>query len=196
MKFRGALALAIMLGALTPTAVLAHAQLLDSTPAADALVTELPPEIVLTFDDPLLPSSSFDVVDVAGTTVVTGSVDQGDSHVMRAAAPVLADGVFEVRWTAATDDGHIERATFRFTIAVATPPPATFEPSVAPTDTPSAAPSAASSPGASLPSPTPVPSAGDGGEASSIDVIVSIAAALVVLAGGALWLIRRRKPQA
>lgn len=196
MKVRRALALAILFGALAPTVVAAHAQLLESTPAADAVVTEPVPAIVLTFDDPLLPSSSFDVVDAAGTSVAMGSVDPADAHSMRVDAPGLANGDFEVRWTAATADGHIERGTYQFTVAMATPEPATPEATVGPVDAPSAASSHTPSPAASLPSATQEPVAGSGGEASSSDVIVSIAAALVVLAGGAFWLMRRRGPQA
>ncbi len=197
MKVRGgALTLAVLLLGLTPAIVRAHAQLLESTPTADTVITTVPPEIVLTFDDLLLPSSSFELVDSRGLTVLTGAVDTGDAHALRATLPVLADGVFEVRWTAATDDGHIERATFQFTIAVATPAPSTPKPSAAPTATPSAAPSIAPSPASSLPAATAAPSAGDGGETSSSDVLVSIAAALVVVAGVAFGLMRRRKPQA
>lgn len=151
----------------TPSIATAHAALTDSTPTADSTVLTTPPEVVLTFDDPLLPeTSSFEVVDASGASILTGHVDGTDAHVMRAATGPLANGAYDVRWTAATDDGHIERGTFTFTVAAATEPPAT-------------------------PGPT-APPVSDSSSGSA--VIVSIVAAVIVVGGGLAFLLRRRKP--
>lgn len=169
-RFATALAALILILA-APAVVSAHAQLLDSTPAADSTVLTVPPEIVLKYDDPLIPtSSSFEVVNASGTSVLSGSVDTVDAHLMRAISVPLVAGAYEVRWTAATDDGHIERGTFSFTIAVATDPPGTLNPQ--PTATPS--------------------SSGDTGNG----IVVPIVAALGILGLGAAWLVRRRKSAA
>lgn len=151
----------------TPSIATAHAALTDSTPPADSTVLATPPEIVLTFDDPLLPdTSSFEVLDASGASLLTGHVDGADAHIMRATPGPLATGAYEVRWTAATDDGHIERGTFTFTVAGATEPPAT-------------------------PAPTAAP---ESGASSGGAVVVSIVAALVVIGGGLVAFLRRRKP--
>jgi methionine-rich copper-binding protein CopC len=110
----------------------AHATLLSSTPAAGAVVTELPPSIVLSFDDDLTDASSFDLVNAAGSTVAHGAVSADDPTMLTVATPSLADGAYEVRWTAGTSDGHIERGTVSFTVAIG----ATASPSAAPSDTP------------------------------------------------------------
>lgn len=112
--------LAILILGLTPAVVAAHAQLVTSNPAPDATLAASPPEIVLTFDELLGGASSFDVVDPTGTTVAKGSLDASDAHVMRAVQPMLGDGVFEIRWTAASSDGDIERGTYQFTVGTGT----------------------------------------------------------------------------
>lgn len=112
--------LAIIVLGLTPGVVAAHAKLVSANPAADATLTASPPEIVLTFDEPLGGASSFDVVDPTGTMVAKGSLDASDAHVLRAVPPMLGDGVFEIRWTAASSDGDIERGTYQFTVGTGT----------------------------------------------------------------------------
>ncbi len=162
-----ALAATFFLLSVAPSIVRAHAALLASTPTADSTVDAVPSEIVLTFDDPLLPeTSSFEVIDSAGASVLSGSVDTADAHVMRATPGGLGTGAFEVRWTAATDDGHIERGTFRFTVAAGTEPPATAAPTT---------------------SPTPDSQSGSA-------VILPIVAAVVIVGGGLAFFLRRRKP--
>ena len=164
-----ALAAALALLIVFPAIVSAHAQLTASTPTADSTVDAFPPEIVLTFDDPLLAeTSSFEVIDATGASVLTGSVDATDAHVMRATAGPLGAGAFEVRWTAATDDGHIERGTFGFTVTAGADPTATPAPATPPTSD----------------------------SQSGSAVIVPIVAAVVIVGGGLAFFLRRRKQAA
>jgi methionine-rich copper-binding protein CopC len=149
---------------LTPGPAAAHATLLSSTPAAGAVVTELPTSIILTFDDDLTDASNFDLVDAAGTALAHGSVSADDPTTMTAATPSLADGAYEVRWTAGTSDGHIERGTVAFTVALGETTP------------PSAVPSGA----------TPDAGAGTG------DVVIPVVATAVLVVLGLIWLLRRR----
>ncbi|MEO8461729.1 MAG: copper resistance CopC family protein, partial [Chloroflexota bacterium] len=169
-----AVATALLLLALFPGSVAAHAELLNSTPKADSVLITLPPSIALTYSEPLLPTSSVEVVDSAGSTVAKGSVDPADPHDLVATLSTLPNGRYEVRWTAATDDSHIERGTFTFTVAIATLAPATEAPS-----TPAASPAAgetptpvASSPASAAPTAAP---AGSPGDAASLgDVLIPI----------------------
>ena len=192
-----AIATALVVLALFPGSVAAHAELLRSTPAADSVLTTLPPSIVLTYSEPLLPTSSVEVVDGSATTVTSGSVDPADVQSLVAPMPSLSNGSFEVRWTAATADGHIERGTFTFTVAIATSPPATEAPatpvpSAAASEPASAVPTPeASSPASAAPSAAPAGSAGDTG--SIADVLILIVAGLAIVGAGLVWFLRRRR---
>lgn len=180
---------ALLLIMLMPAAVAADATLVSSVPAADEVVTTPPPMIVVTFDTALNDLSSIEIVDATGTTVATGVVDSADRLSLRAVTPDLANGEYEVRWTAGTDDGHLLRGTFRFSVAIPTAPPATPEPSTVATDSPTIAPSAAPTP---APTATEAPAgAGDNGSAGG-DVLVPIIAALALVVIGLGWFLRRR----
>ena len=148
---------------LTPAAASAHAQLLSSAPAADATLTEPPATITLTFDDELTAASSFDVVDASGTTLATGAVDSADPKAMVVATPALPTATYEVRWTAGTADGHIERGTFKFSLSVATPT-----------------------------APAPTATGRDGTSESSAAVLAPMIAVAVLVIGGLAFFLRRR----
>ena len=192
MRARGSAALALLLAATFPALVSAHAQLLGATPAPDQTLTTLPPFMVLTYDDALRDDSSFIVLDGGGRTVVTGATritgplpsgapDPTDPKSLVAVMPVLADGRYQVNWTAiSADDGFIERGSFKFTVALGSPAPspATTEPGAAASAGPSALPTGGSS------------SAGG----SATDVLVPIAVAGILVGVGLGWFMRRRGP--
>jgi methionine-rich copper-binding protein CopC len=180
---------AILLFLLLPAVVLAHAQLLSSTPAPDEVLATLPPAIVLTFDDELTSVSSFLVVDASGSTVAQGAVNPANPKSMTAAMPALSDGAYHLRWTAGTTDGHIERAEFAFSVALATPPPGTSAAaSQAATAAPAATPAQTSA--GATPAPTGATAGSDSG--SGGDVVLAIVAAGVLVAGGLVFFVRRR----
>lgn len=182
-------ALAGLTGALAlPAGVAAHASLVASTPADGEVLGEVLGEAVLTFDEPLT-GGTFEVFDAGGARMTAGGVDPADARSMRAVLPALAPGVYEVRWTALTDDGGVERGTISFTVAEPTPPPVTTpvptaEPSGVPGRTAGASPSSTAS---SVPT-----DAGDGASgASEADVFLPIVA-VALLVGVGLSLILRR----
>ncbi len=181
-----------------PGSALAHAELVRAIPADGATVTEPVTIVSGRYTEDLTADSSLRILDGSGTTIATGGVDPNDDRRMIARPdPPLTSGTFTVRSTAVSQvDGHPERETWTFTVAVpATPsptpelsgsaPPASSEP------TPSA--SAPTSP-ASTPSPSP--SAGPSDPATSVgDVALPILAALAVVLIGAGALLRRgRRP--
>ncbi len=172
--------LSLLLAATLPSLVLAHATLLSSTPAQGAKLSTLPSAILLTFDDVLTSKSTFVVLDSAGLTVATGSLDPTDSKSLTAPMPALADGTYDVRWTAiSADDGFLERDSFQFTVALVTAAPSAGGdgPSVTPT----------------LPAATPGPSsAADAGTAGTGDVLIPILAAAVLVIAGLAWFLHRR----
>ena len=111
---------------------------------------------------------------------------------MTLALPALEPGAYEVRWTTlSAEDGELARGTTSFTF---TPPPPTPTPVPTPTPAPSA-----------TPAPTPSPDAladrvagaiavsrHHADDARTVDVLLPIIVAVLVIAGLAYWLTRRR----
>ena len=192
------LLLLLGIAAIAPSGVAAHAELEATVPAADTTVEGVPTEVAATFTEALLEDgSSLSLRDAAGTEVAEGGIDpDAPERLVIGDLPDLAPGEYEARWAAATDDGHLERGTWTFTVVAATAP------SNSPTPTPSAAPSVTASPTAA-PSPSPAespsiapspsPSGGDASQtASGTDVILPIVAALAAVAIVGLYLLTRR----
>lgn len=150
---RWAPVLALITLLLLPATVSAHAELVETTPADGATVEGSPSEIVAVFSAALEDNSSLQLRNEAGDTIAEGGLDPDDAERL-VISPVLelAPGEYEVRWTAATDDGHVERDTWTFTVVTpASPDPtATPSPTLEPTATSGAT---------ATPSPTLAPSA-------------------------------------
>lgn len=188
----GAFLLALLFAVLAPAIVAAHAELVTATPADGATVEGTPPELAATFTEPLLPDSTLSIRDGAGTRLAVGGVDPADERrLVIDPVPALAAGTYEMRWSAFTADGHLERGTWSFTVT--DPPPSDPPATAAPTEAPSASPAPSAS-DAPSPSPdassTPAPSDPAGGDGAAI--LLPILAALAIVGGGALLLLGRR----
>ncbi|HTI15029.1 MAG TPA: copper resistance protein CopC [Dictyobacter sp.] len=103
----------------------AHAILLRSTPASDAVLSSEPAQIQMWFSEDLNPTFSTAMV----VNVNQQRVDQDDHHISPddsremsvSLKPNLAPGYYIVIWrTQSADDGHILDGSFRFGIADAT----------------------------------------------------------------------------
>lgn len=171
----------------------AHAELIETTPADGATVMGTPDELVAVFDDELLvDASSLSIRNAQGERLAVGHVDPEEpTHLVIGDVPDLAVGTYEMRWTAGTADGHVERGTWTFTVAQATETPApsptpgeTAGPSAAATAIPSAAPT---------PSATPAPTDPTGAAGSDVILPIIAALAIVLIAAGVL-LSRRSRP--
>ncbi len=192
-----ALASLLALSALValPAATLGHATLVSGDPAPGSTVATAPSRVSATFDNELDGAkSSIVLIGPDGQTVAMGSLAPEDSHVLAVIVPPLGPGTYEVRWTAATADGHIERGTYHFTVAAPASPSGgpiiTAPPTSSPTPAPSSAP-------ASTPAPSPEPSATPGPEGASggdsgVGVIVAAAVAGLVLGVVIGWWRRRQ----
>lgn len=176
-----------------PAVVLAHAELTSTSPKDGATLETSPETVSARFTEALLASKSSISVRVAGgEEVASGGVDAGDAKVLTVALPPLTAGTYQVRWTAASDDGHVERGRFEFTVAATATPEPTEAPTPTPTDEPSAAPTEAATP-SSPPGPaiTPAPDAGAGGS-ESIGQLVIIAIVGIAIGLGIGWWRSRR----
>jgi copper resistance protein C len=149
---------------LLPSVVLAHAELVKSTPKDGATLAASPAEIFATYSEAMDPSgSSLKLVDKDDTELATGDVDPDNAKRMSIDdVPDLAPGTYTVKSTTKSEeDGDIDRTEWSFTIKAAATPAPTATPTAAPTPSPAA--SASPSPSASA---TASPSSSDSESAS------------------------------
>jgi len=98
--------------------VLAHAQLVASSPGAGATVTESPDELRLIFSEALEDQvTSLDVVATDGTAILSraGEIDPEDAYALVVEDPELPDGIYSLTWrTLSAVDGHTAEGFFTF----------------------------------------------------------------------------------
>jgi copper transport protein len=120
----------LAVGLMTPGTAAAHAELVSSTPAANASLRESPPELSMIFSEPIDPATAsvqlLDDLQHAVTGVGAAQVD-ASGLVASVSVPSLDPGVYTVsyRVTSATD-GHVSAGIWAFLIdpTGTQPPPA------------------------------------------------------------------------
>lgn len=113
------LALGTAAAALAAPAVLAHAKLQSSQPAANSTVSPAPAQVRLQFNEPLeLPFSKVKLVDEKGAVVEAAKLaaDPADAKALIATTPGLHAGAYRVQWTTVTRDGHKVKGEFPFRV--------------------------------------------------------------------------------
>lgn len=199
MRLVGRAVLTAALLMVLPATVAAHAELLEATPADGATVEGTPREISASFSEPLeTDGSTFSLRSAAGERLAAGGVDPDDpTRLVIDPVPTLQPGTYEVRWRAASADGHAENDTWAFTVVAPTPTEALPTPTSSPEPSAGASPSAEPSPGstpepsaATSPSASPGPT--DPAGASDGDVVLPIIAALAIVLIAAGFLLSRR----
>jgi len=118
--------------------VAAHALLLSSDPAANAVLASAPDAVTLTFTEPPDPRlSSVRVLDVSGNGHTRGAAGTGSGGPNTLTAPLgsLPDGVYTVAWrTVSAADGHATAGSFAFSVGTGAPPPTSAPGAAAPPD--------------------------------------------------------------
>ncbi|MGA7757349.1 MAG: copper resistance protein CopC [Ilumatobacteraceae bacterium] len=117
---------AVVIGALGVPAgtVLAHAELVSSTPANQAILGSSPDEILLRFSEGVDPiGQAILLVDGEGDPVPLGPISQaGGADTISADVPgTIADGTYVVGWQAVSADSHKIRGAFTFSVGEETP---------------------------------------------------------------------------
>ena len=121
-----AFVIALLLSACAPTALLAHVQLVASTPAANSEI-KAPKEITLTFSQPVAPATAAASIIM---TAMPGMANHGEMPIRNFTTSWSADGrtltltlkkplptgTYEVRWQAAAADGHGMSGTVTFDV--------------------------------------------------------------------------------
>ena len=112
----------------TPALLFAHARLVKSTPAANAVLDTAPTTILLWFSE--RPEPKFTVVhllDSAGAQIPLGAPTSiAQNGVSLAITRALSSGPYSIVWRTAASDGHATNGKFSFRVTVsqtAAPPP-------------------------------------------------------------------------
>ena len=107
---------------------LAHAGLLEVSPAGGGLLDSVPAAIVLRFSEPVTPAGRAVVVVSPAGRIVGGPARRLGPD--RLTVPIASDemGTYRVSWTVVSDDSHPARGGFTFSVGFAGPPPPDTEP--------------------------------------------------------------------
>jgi len=113
----GVVAAGILLLALASSAP-AHSLLLESAPAADALLAAPPPEISLRFNNRIEKKlSTIRLLDEHGGARPLTMLADGPADRLTATVPSLDPGAWRVEWRVLSTDGHVVSGRFSFRIA-------------------------------------------------------------------------------
>ncbi len=119
------LAAALLVLILTAQPASAHAYLVRSDPAPNALVATGPKAVTLWFDEAVDPSySTIEVVDSnqAHVEAGTASTVPGDPRQLTIGLKPVGDGTYSVLWKAlSATDGHVTRGLYAFSVGAASP---------------------------------------------------------------------------
>ncbi len=121
-RLGGGVIIAIAAATLVASPAAAHASLIGSTPAPDAVLDRPPDVIVLRFSEPVdVVDDSIRVLDAAGAPIEVGPVrrDGGDETVAVDVTTAL-DGTYVVAWQVISADSHSIEGAFTFSVGAPT----------------------------------------------------------------------------
>ncbi|MDN5870070.1 MAG: CopD family protein [Nitrococcus sp.] len=121
-------ALAFTLAALAPTALWAHAVLLETVPADGAALEAAPAQLRLTFNEPVRPIF-LRLIGSNGRQLLAADAVRARNATITATVPELSQGAYIVSWRAVSIDGHPIGGAFTFRIGAA---PTAATPDMAP----------------------------------------------------------------
>ena len=97
--------------------VAAHSLLLESSPAANSVVTAAPRELALRFNNRIEKRlSRIRLVDERGQGRDLPVVADGAADRLHAAVPEVAPGRYRVEWQVLSTDGHVVTGRYTFTL--------------------------------------------------------------------------------
>jgi copper transport protein len=135
---RRAVALVVLAASLAlPATALGHAALVRTVPSAAGIVNGSPPEVVLTYSEPVEPRfAAVSISDAAGKAVNAGPPrrKEGDPTSVVVPLKALEEGWYLVYWRVISVDGHPVRGAFTFAVGPnAGPAPQFVVPSISET---------------------------------------------------------------
>ena len=103
-----------------PAPAEAHANLVESNPAANSVLPDTPDGVTIRFSEPLEPAlSEIRVLNSQGRRVdnTDSKVDPDNAHLMSVSVEPLTNGTYTVAWkNVSTVDGHLIRGAFVFSV--------------------------------------------------------------------------------
>ena len=119
--------------------VFAHAEPVQTYPAAGATLTEAPKQVRIIFSEKILAPTTIKVLDKNNKQIDNkdGKIDPTDANSFTyvVTLPALPDGTYSVEWRSLSIDGHTESGKYGFTLKLAPVAQATATPTPAPTAT-------------------------------------------------------------
>ncbi|MET0233799.1 MAG: copper resistance CopC family protein [Kibdelosporangium sp.] len=172
---------AVLLAAGTPA--LAHTALKSSNPAKGASLPAAPPEITLTFSEPVrVEAGAITVAGPGGAQWTVGPAAVSGAVVTAPVTPAGPAGQYTINYRVISEDGDPVRGTVAFALTAAVPTPtSTLPPATSPTTTtttPATTTSTAPPPAAA---PQATPAAQETTESGGIPVWVWIVGAIIVV---------------
>jgi methionine-rich copper-binding protein CopC len=110
------LAAAVLLALALPAAASAHATLIRSDPPASTSLARSPLAVTLDFDDTVLVGPGVAAVRNGGGSVLAGSARASGRVETIPLRPNLQNGVYTVRWSVISDDGHLIQGVVPFRV--------------------------------------------------------------------------------
>jgi copper transport protein len=112
-----------------PAAAWAHAALLHTVPEASRTVNKPPPEVRLTYSEPIEPRFAIvSVTDASGRQVTSGHPQRAPGQPQTLVTPLrrVPEGWYLVFWRVISADGHPVRGAFTFAVGPSPGPPPQF----------------------------------------------------------------------
>jgi len=125
----GVLALAAAATLAAPAAAWAHAALLSTVPVASRTLNRAPPEVRLTYSEPIEPRFAIvSVTDAAGRQLTSGQPHRAPGAPQTLVTPLrrVPEGWYLVFWRVISADGHPVRGAFTFAVGPSPGPPPQF----------------------------------------------------------------------
>jgi copper transport protein len=112
-----------------PAAAWAHAALLKTVPVASRTINQAPPEVRLTYSEPVEPRFAIvSVTDAEGQQVTSGKPEAAPGAPQTLVTPLrrVPEGWYLVFWRVISADGHPVRGAFTFAVGPNPGPPPQF----------------------------------------------------------------------
>lgn len=111
------IASALVAGAFATSLAQAHAKLKSAEPKADSVLDAAPKTIHLQFNTNLEPAfSKIALTDAKDAEVALPKTEVGQDNSMSSAVPPLQPGLYHVKWSTMTRDGHKVKGEYQFTV--------------------------------------------------------------------------------
>ena len=108
---------ALVAAAFATSLAQAHAKLQSAEPKADSVLDAAPKTIHLQFSTNLEPAfSKIVLTDAKDAEVALPKTEVGKDNSMSSAVPALQPGVYHVKWSTMTRDGHKVKGEYQFTV--------------------------------------------------------------------------------